>query len=59
MQIPRAALALGLAPVVDGALYYVQCRIGLRSRAATAWLFAGVMLTVAALVFTGLVTIWS
>ncbi|KAK9813448.1 hypothetical protein WJX73_010175 [Symbiochloris irregularis] len=58
-KIARAGLALGLAPVVDGALLYVQCRIGLRSRAATAWLFAGIMLTVAGLVFTGLVTIWS
>ena len=59
MQVARAGLALALAPIVDGCLLMVQCRLGLRSRSASFWLVAGVMLSLAALIFGTIVAIWS
>lgn len=58
-KLGRAGAALALAPIVDGCLLVIQCRLGLRSRAATFWLVVGVMLTFAAVLIGGVVAIWS
>ncbi len=55
----RAGAALALAPIVDGVLLMVQCRLGLRSRSSTFWLVIGIMLSFAALMFGFVIMLWS
>ena len=59
LQVGRAGAAVALAPFVDGCLLMIQCRLGLRNRQAAFYLVTSLCCAVAALVFGGLIVLWS
>ena len=50
---------MALAPIVDGFLLVLQCRLRLRSKSSTFWLVVAIMLSFAALAIGSVVVIWS
>lgn len=58
-KVARAAAAVALAPIVDGFLLVLQCRLRLRSKSSTFWLVVAIMLSFAALAIGSVVVIWS
>ena len=59
MQVPRAALALMLAPTADGLLIFVQARCRLRTRRNAFAFLVGLCLLLAGLVFGGTLLLWA
>ena len=57
LQIPRAAMALVLAPVADGLLIFVQARCKLRTRRNAFGFLVALCLMLAGLVF-GMTLLW-
>ena len=59
MQIPRAALALFLAPTADGMLLYLQTRLRLRTRQNAFAAFVLLCLLFAGIVFGVTIMLWA
>ena len=58
VQVPRAALALFLAPTADGILIYVQARCRLRTRRNALVFLVAACFLLAAIVFGGCMALW-
>ena len=59
LQVGRAGAAVALAPFVDACLLMIQCRLGLRNRQAAFYLMVSLCCAVTAIVFGGVIALWS
>ena len=58
-QVPRAALALFLAPIADGLLIFLQARLRLRTRFNAFLLVVGLCLSLSAAIFGITLAVWA
>ena len=58
-QVPRAALALVVAPIADGVLIFLQARLRLRTRFNAFLLVVGLCLSLSAAIFGITLAVWA
>lgn len=59
LQLPRAALAVLVAPIADGCLIFLQARLRLRRRRNAALVIVAACFTLVGLIFAATVAMWA